>query len=91
MFWVIKLNRHLTSLYLRMIENAINGVDRAGGQPNFVAQFHPLGRIEREETLAHGLGRIRDVRQGPEGYIYLAIESRGAPGRIVRLEPVDRH
>ena len=47
------------------------------------------GRIEREETLTHGLGRIRDVRQGPDGYIYLALESRGAPGRIVRLEPVN--
>ena len=47
------------------------------------------GRIEREETRTHGLGRIRDVRQGPDGYIYLALESRGAPGRIVRLEPVN--
>ena len=48
------------------------------------------GRIEREETLAHGLGRIRDVRQSPDGYIYLAIENRGGPGRVVRLEPVTR-
>ncbi len=46
------------------------------------------GRIEREETLAHGLGRIRDVRQGPDDYIYLAIESRPGPGRVVRLEPL---
>ncbi|MBM64400.1 MAG: hypothetical protein CL484_15745 [Acidobacteria bacterium] len=49
------------------------------------------GQIEREETLAHGIGRVRDVRQGPDGYIYLAIERRGRPGRVVRLEPVPRN
>lgn len=43
-----------------------------------------------EETLLEGvLGRIRDVREGPDGLIYLAIEdSEGAPTEIVRLEPV---
>ena len=41
------------------------------------------------ETLARGLGRIRDVRQGPDGFIYLAVESRsGDPTAVVRLEPV---
>ena len=48
------------------------------------------GRIEQEETLAYGIGRVRDVRQGPDGYIYLAVEQRGRPGRVVRLEPVAR-
>ncbi|MEE8134743.1 MAG: PQQ-dependent sugar dehydrogenase, partial [Gemmatimonadales bacterium] len=43
-----------------------------------------------EETLVHGMGRIRDVRQGPDGYIYLVIEDRqGEPTPIVRLEPVN--
>ena len=43
-----------------------------------------------EETLAYNMGRIRDVRQGPDGYIYLAISDRsGNPTPIVRLEPVD--
>ena len=43
-----------------------------------------------EETLAYDMGRIRDVRQGPDGYIYLAISDRQAgPSPIVRLEPVD--
>ena len=47
--------------------------------------------IEQEETLAYGIGRVRDVRQGPDGYIYLAIEERGgAPTPVVRLEPIDR-
>ena len=48
------------------------------------------GRIEQEETLGYGIGRVRDVRQGPDGYIYLAVEERGGPGRVVRLEPVER-
>lgn len=48
------------------------------------------GQIEQEETLAFGIGRVRDVRQGPDGYIYLAIEHRGAPSQVVRLEPVAR-
>ena len=48
------------------------------------------GQIEQEETLAHGIGRVRDVRQGPDDYIYLAIEDRGGSGRVVRLEPVQR-
>lgn len=49
-----------------------------------------------EETLAYGMGRIRDVRQGPDGYIYLAISDGNGGGRgnfnttaVVRLEPVD--
>lgn len=40
------------------------------------------------ENLAQRIGRIRDVRQGPDGFIYLAIEDRrGEPTGIVRLEP----
>lgn len=42
------------------------------------------------ETLAQRMGRIRDVRQGPDGYIYLVIEGRGGVlTPIVRLEPAD--
>ncbi|MGB1401842.1 MAG: PQQ-dependent sugar dehydrogenase, partial [Pseudohongiellaceae bacterium] len=45
-------------------------------------------RVVLEETLAYDMGRIRDVRQGPEGFIYLAISDRqGGPSPIVRLEP----
>lgn len=43
-----------------------------------------------EETLLPYIGRIRDVRVGPDGYIYVAVEDRSrAPTPIVRLEPVD--
>ena len=46
--------------------------------------------VVMEETLAYDMGRIRDVRQGPDGYIYLAISDRQAgPSPIVRLEPTD--
>lgn len=48
-------------------------------------------RVVNEETLVQQMGRIRDVRQGPDGFIYLAIEDRGGrPTPIVRLEPVPR-
>ena len=47
--------------------------------------------VTGKETLVPGMGRIRDVRQGLDGYIYLAIEdSDGKPTPIYRLEPVER-
>ncbi|PCH59102.1 MAG: hypothetical protein COC19_07615 [SAR86 cluster bacterium] len=42
--------------------------------------------IAGEETLLNGYGRVRDIRQGPDGYIYVAVESTG---EIIRLEPAD--
>jgi len=52
--------------------------------------------VIREETLAYGMGRVREVRQGPDGYIYLAISDGNGAGRgdfeataILRLEPAD--
>jgi glucose/arabinose dehydrogenase len=46
--------------------------------------------VVSEETLVQRIGRVRDVRQGPDGLIYIAIESRnGEPNRIVRLEPAN--
>ena len=48
-------------------------------------------RVTSVETLVQRRGRIRDVRQGPDGFIYLAIDDRqGAPTPVVRLEPVNR-
>lgn len=46
---------------------------------------------EVADNLVRDKGRIRDVRQGPDGLIYLAIDSsEGKPTAIVRLEPVAR-
>jgi glucose/arabinose dehydrogenase len=43
------------------------------------------------ELLAQGMGRVRDLRQGLDGLIYLVIEDReGKPTSVVRLEPVER-
>jgi aldose sugar dehydrogenase len=43
-------------------------------------------RIVREERLLEGIGdRIRDVVQGPDGYLYLLTDEE--KGRILRLEP----
>ncbi len=36
-----------------------------------------------EETLLNGIGRIRDIHEGPDGAIYIATENRG----ILRLSP----
>jgi len=45
--------------------------------------------FKSEETLLKDVvGRIRDVRQGPDGFIYLAIDKNGGPGTVMRLEPV---
>ncbi len=46
-------------------------------------------RVTKEERILQGFGdRIRDVRQGPDGYLYLITDMDD--GRIVRLEPAGR-
>jgi aldose sugar dehydrogenase len=48
------------------------------------------GFINRE-LLATNLGRIRDTRQGLDGFIYLVIDDRdGKPTPVLRMEPVER-
>ena len=43
-------------------------------------------RVKSEERLLEGFGdRVRDVRQGPDGYLYLITDMDN--GRIVRIEP----
>jgi glucose/arabinose dehydrogenase len=45
-------------------------------------------RIVGEERLLEGaVGRIRDVRSGPDGYLYLLTDS--PDGRLLRLEPAN--
>ena len=48
-----------------------------------------VGRLERPPLML-GFGRIRDIRVGPDGYVYVALDDRpgGSPTPIVRLEPV---
>jgi glucose/arabinose dehydrogenase len=48
-------------------------------------------RIINEETLVQQRGRIRDIRQSPDGHIYLVTDDReGKPTPILRVEPVSR-
>jgi glucose/arabinose dehydrogenase len=45
-------------------------------------------KVVDEERLLEGvLGRIRDVREGPDGRLYLVTDARN--GALVRLEPAD--
>ncbi len=49
------------------------------------------GKVVREEILLRGQGRVRDVRVGPDGFVYVAIDHRDGEGTpILRLEPVPR-
>jgi aldose sugar dehydrogenase len=41
-------------------------------------------RVIHQEKLVENLGRVRNVKQGPDGYIYVAVER---PGKIVKLVP----
>jgi len=34
-------------------------------------------RIISQEIIAKGIGRVRNVRQGPDGYLYVAVENKG--------------
>lgn len=42
-------------------------------------------RVIKQEVLLRGYGRIRDVKTGPDGYIYLLTSSTN--GKLLRLEP----
>lgn len=42
-------------------------------------------KVESEEILMKNIGRVRDVRMGPDGYIYVSVEN---PGYIFRLIPL---
>jgi glucose/arabinose dehydrogenase len=43
------------------------------------------GKPAVREKLLEGIGRVRDVRQGPDGLIYLLTE--GENGQLIRLKP----
>jgi glucose/arabinose dehydrogenase len=48
-------------------------------------------RVVGEEALMPNMGRVRDVRQGPDGFIYVVTDDRdGKPTPVLRLEPVAR-
>ncbi|MFM8746718.1 MAG: PQQ-dependent sugar dehydrogenase [Aestuariivirga sp.] len=44
-------------------------------------------RVTGEERLFEGVARIRDVRQGPDGFLYLLTDEKAPDGRILRVVP----
>ena len=56
--------------------------------------------ITSEEVVFGQFGRVRDIVQGPDGYLYIALQnptgagtglslSASTPGRVIRLVPSD--
>lgn len=45
------------------------------------------GRVVGEERLFQGAARFRDVRQGPDGYLYLLTDAGAPDGRILKVLP----
>jgi glucose/arabinose dehydrogenase len=43
------------------------------------------GRPVREQHLLEGVGRVRDVRQGPDGLLYIVTDE--SKGKLIRLRP----
>ena len=44
-------------------------------------------KVVAEEKLFAGIARIRDVRQGPDGYIYALTDEPRPDGRLLRIRP----
>lgn len=72
----------------------VNSSRYNGWQGNLLSgslKFHWLSRctmqgniISSEESMLKSVGRLRDVKQAPDGYIYITVES---PGLVLRLVP----
>jgi glucose/arabinose dehydrogenase len=43
-------------------------------------------KVVKEEAVLRNIGRVRDVRMGPDGFLYVAVET---PGYVFRLVPVN--
>ncbi len=57
----------------------------AASSPTDAASL-PMRVVEREE-IVHGLGRVRDVVNAPDGLIYIVLND---PHKVVRLVPVEK-
>jgi glucose/arabinose dehydrogenase len=45
------------------------------------------GKVVKEERFYEGRARIRDVRQGPDGYLYILTDEKAPMGRVMRVTP----
>ena len=41
------------------------------------------GKVTKQEKLLEDIGRVRSIRQGPDGYIYLGVEGKGVLKLVV--------
>jgi glucose/arabinose dehydrogenase len=104
MFWMPAISPSSVMIYTGAAFPAWRGHFFIGGlsgqQLQRVAFDQPLPQSERREPLLVPLdARVRDVRQGPDGNIYVAVErdlqlgpgsARLTPnGSILRIEPAD--
>ncbi|MBK0384050.1 PQQ-dependent sugar dehydrogenase [Pedobacter sp. SD-b] len=44
-------------------------------------------KVVEEEILFKNIGRVRDIRLAPDGYLYMAVEN---PGRVYKIVPVGK-
>ncbi len=58
-------------------------------QQDFLRFVMKDGKVIHQERLFKNLGRVRDIKTGPDGFLYVALELVGEPGRIVRLVPAE--
>jgi glucose/arabinose dehydrogenase len=54
---------------------------------NHVSRIYFENGQAKEEVILKDVGRVRDVVQGPDGYLYLSLEG---PGRIVKVIPTKK-
>jgi glucose/arabinose dehydrogenase len=88
-YWVPSIATSGTAFYTGDLFPAWRGNLLVGGLVSRTLSRLELDgeKVVKEERLLHGLDeRIRDVRQGPDGAIYLLTDASN--GRILRLAPV---
>jgi aldose sugar dehydrogenase len=91
-FWVPSIAASGLAIYtgsrFPMWHGSVFAGGMAGEQLARLTLSEDGSKVITEETLLPGIGRVRDVRQGPDGLLYIAIEDRSRqPTAILRLEP----
>ena len=51
------------------------------------ARARRMARWWRKSACIDGRARIRDVRQGPDGYLYMLTDEAAPMGRVMRVTP----
>jgi glucose/arabinose dehydrogenase len=69
--------------------NAFTGGMSSAGYRQLVRVSINGPTVANREPLLYGQYRVRDVRQGPDGFLYIATDNQypGQPSSIIRLEP----